>query len=118
MIKKVKVYELAKKLGVKSKVLVAEIDEVDHHLDTVPDHIVEKYLGIQEAPETPVEAVVEQEPSVDMENKEEAVVEAIPAIVEPSMKKDECPVDMATLKLSLRGAGAKSPYWKYRHLVG
>lgn len=42
-------------------------------------------------------------------------------VIEPEVKEvkkeDGCPVDLATLELSIRGAGNKSPYWQWKDLL-
>jgi len=95
------VHKLAKKLGMTSKQLIAEIECVDHHADKVPDDIVEKYLA------KPIPEEIEPDTQTV----------SIQSIDPVAIEEDKCPVDMATLALSLRGAGGKSPYWKYRKLL-
>jgi len=99
-----KVYELAKILGVKSRELINKIDEVDHHADKVPDEVLCKYLPDEPAEEVVLAPIVE--PVVETQT------------VSTSIKvKETCPVDMATLELSIRCVGNKSPYWKYKALL-
>ena len=100
------VYQLAKKLGVTTKEMIKMLDgAVDHHCDKVPAELEAKFLASPEPePEIEQEAVVKApEPPV----KEETTPEPT----------DVCPIDLETLALSLRGCGAKSPYWKYRSLL-
>ena len=95
------VYKLAKLLGIKSKELIAELDGIDHHADNVPDEIADKMLA--DMNETPIPAIIEPAEATQ-------TVSAAP-------EAPTCPVDMSTVELSIRCAGNKSPYWKYKNLL-
>ena len=79
-----------------------ELTGLNHWNATVPESCDE----IPEVPEEePVAPVVADAP----------VVVSAPVIETES--KQECPVSMDILKLSLAVVGNKSPYWEWRHLV-
>ena len=101
------VYKLAKVLGMTSKELIAELDGIDHHADNVPNEIADKM--IEDLKETPLPEIIEQP-------KETETVSITPE-VQNKPKEPVCPVDLATIELSIRCAGNKSPYWKYKNLL-
>lgn len=98
-----KVHEYAKKHGMDTET-VKEKFGLTSHLNKIPEEVL----------------LMEDETASDIEVVDEEVVSSTPEpIVDVEEKmEDKCPIDIENLKLSLRGAGSKSPYWKFRHLVG
>ena len=98
------VYEASKMLGIESKEFCS-LYGLKNHLSKLPKKLEmelfqeEKKIVEEQAPEktvNPVKAV----------KKEEAAVQ------------EECPISKKDLELSLRLLGGKSPYFKWRHLIG
>ena len=131
-------YEAAKKLGITSGEFCEQYD-LGSHMQKIPDELEAELFGSEKKimeeqactetvdsaetvlvdVEASLEAEVEDEAQEDIEEDgkediEEVVEESIEE-VKPVLK---CPVDLETLKTSLRGCGNKSPYWEWRHLVG
>jgi hypothetical protein len=106
-----KLYEVAKQMGKKSKDLLAEIDDprVKTHMSLVPESIVAELLGSEKKIE---EAIEEPTETVDSAEAVVVVAKAEPAPVAPT-----CPVDLITMATSIRGLGGKSPYYKWKHML-
>lgn len=111
-----KLHELAKHLKMNSKELLQEIADprVLSHLSNVPEDIVAQYMGEEKKTETGQEGT-----AVAYTEEMERVVEVVHVVVQEPVQQTEpsCPVDIETLKASIRGAGNKSPYWQWRALA-
>ena len=77
-----------------------ELTGLTHWNATVPE-------SCDEIPEVP-----EDEPIIESVSDT-----TVSEIVIETKSKEECPVSMDILKLSLAVVGNKSPYWEWRHLV-
>jgi hypothetical protein len=140
-----KVYEVAKKLKIKSKELIKQIDDprIDHHLDTVPEDILatldveEKKIG--KAKPEPTKTVDSAETvlvggesnesktdsnkdSVDVNcestiKTDECFEHILPNSSEHVSESEECPYTSEQIRTGIRGCGNKSSMWKWRHLL-
>ena len=116
-----KIYEVAKQMGKKSKDLLAEIDDprVKTHMSLVPESLLADLLGsekkIEETVEEPTETVDSAEAVGVVVAKPEPPM-STKALVE-MMSEPTCPVDLITLATSIRGLGGKSPYYKWKHML-
>jgi len=97
-----KAYEAAKLLKISNKEFIEKY-EVKSHLSKLSDELEAELFGEEKKIET-----ARPERAEEPDTPEADVVESV---------EEECPVDLETLKTSLRGVGGKSPYWKWRHLV-
>ena len=100
-----KAHEAYKKLGM-SKKEFCELYGIKSHLSELDEALVAELFGNEKKTD---EARPEDTQTAD--RAETILVE------KAESAEDKCPVDLATLKVSLRGAGGKSPYWKWRYLV-
>jgi hypothetical protein len=107
-----KLHELAKHLKMNSKELLREMADprVTSHLSTVPEDMVAYYMGGEKKTEAGQAAAAVADTA-----EVERVVET-PVAIEPATEL-ACPVDVDTIKASIRGAGNKSPYWQWRALA-
>jgi hypothetical protein len=92
-----KVFELARKVGMKPKELLAELAShgIKSHLAIVPEEIVSGYLGVEKKTgEEPVARAVAPEPEVV-----------------------GCPYTKEQVELGIRCLGNKAPQWQWRHIL-
>lgn len=107
-----KVYEVAKSMKIKSKELIKLIGDprVDHHLDTIPDDILETLEVEEKKIETPEP---ERTQTVDS-----AKTDVVDVEIEEVPAKSECPYTIQEIKLGIRCLGGNAPQYKWRHLIG
>jgi hypothetical protein len=107
------VYKAAKQLKISNKELIKLIDrpEVDHHLDNIPDELLEE-LGLNEKKiSTP-----EPEPAQTVDSAETSVVKV--DVKEPYENTEtECPYTKKEIELGIRCLGGKAPQYKWRHML-
>jgi hypothetical protein len=119
------VYQGAKQLKISNKELIQLIDipEVDHHMDKIPDELLEELGLVEKKIETP-----EPEPTETVDSAETVVVEDIDLVeevlaeiegkeVHKPIVKDEKVPSLEEIELGIRGCGNKSSMWKWRHLL-
>jgi len=111
-----KVHELAKKTGKKSKELLQELG-LKSHMSMVPEDVVSEYLGsekkISETESQGTATIDSAETVVIEEANESRSGGAIPGDI-----AEECPYGLKEIELKNRYLGSKSPCWKWRHLIG
>lgn len=140
-----KVHQLSKKLKISNKELLAQMDDprVTSHLSKVPEDILaqfdveekkietgEKSTETIDSAQTIVVGDKDEDENESHENSLDATEEStiVPDVVVVETDKDvgnssgireqgTCPVDKETLKVSLRGLGSKSPYFKWKHIL-
>lgn len=103
-------YEAAKKLKMENKEFLEKYG-MKSHMSKLSEDLVAELFG----EEKKIEA--EPEPTETVDSAETVVVEQAPEVpAEP--EPEGCPVDAATVELSIRCLGGRSPYYKWRNLVG
>ena len=121
------VYKGAKQLKISNKELIELIDrpEVDHHMDKIPDELLEELGLVEKKIETPEPERTETVDSAETDVVEVKVVteyvgENKNPEVELSKQVEDletCPYTIPEIELGCRGCGAKSTMWKWRHLL-
>lgn len=139
------VYQGAKQLKLSNKELIELIDkpEVDHHMDRIPDEMLED-LGliekkIQTTEQEPTETVdsaetvtlgeanegetdsIENDVDVDSESSIESNdgAEGVLSDGDGDVRElGECPYTTEQIKLGIRCLGGNAPQYKWRHLIG
>jgi hypothetical protein len=122
-----KAFEAAKKLGMKPKEFCEEYG-VKSHLSKITEELEAELFGGEKKIETEqettetvdsAETVVLGGEDDNKINADEVEVQETDNANKPVEKAPEevCPVDLETLKLSLRGCGGKSPYYKWKYLL-
>ena len=100
-----KVHEVAKIMGIKSRELISRLDCVDHHNDLVPEELIAELIGGANSEEESIDDAVLNSPDV---------VEEVKVVKAPAEK---CEYALDQIELSIRCLGNKSPLWKYRNLL-
>ena len=98
------VYEAAKILGIESKEFCS-LYGLKNHLSKLPKKLKAELFGNEKK-------IMEKQTLAPAVDKSEA-----PTITIDPPKKEECPIGMKDLELAIRLLGAKSPYFKWKHLL-
>jgi hypothetical protein len=104
------VYQGAKQLKLSNKELIRLIDqpEVDHHMDKIPDELLEELGLVEKKIKTPEP---ERTETVDSAETDVVEVEIEEVIAKPEVHKEpECPYTIPEIKLGIRCLGGKMPW--------
>lgn len=107
-----KAFEAAKKQGMEAKEFCKE-HGIKSHLSKISAELEAELFGDEKKTET-------EQAATETVDSAETVIVGAPAKDEVKPEKpveESCPVDLATLELSIRGRGGKSPYYKWKHLL-